>query len=401
MTLSPIPAVCSIPPTVAESCPSSFTPAPGWWCLLLGALAPILAVSATSAVGGELQDKLAAVCKSQDVPGLIAASVGPDGVIESASAGVRKRGSDEAIATDDQFSLGSNSKSFTATLAAALVDDDKIDWSTTISEVWPRQPVHGGFKEVTLEQLLAHTGGLQRDLPTSGAEWASFFAEKFKPEQERARMCRLLLTKPPAGAAGKHDYSNLGYVVAAAMLEERGGQSFEQLMKLRVFEPLGMTHTEFYSAKNLKSSKGPILWGHTASGDPIKPGAAVSENPTVYAGCGTIRTTIDDWAKYARWHINESAGPVLKSNETLRQLHKGVADRGAPGQSYGFGWIHFESPFGRTLQHAGSNTNQFSLVWIMPDAKRATLVITNTGQAQAFAACDAATVALMKSPAFQ
>lgn len=171
-------------------------------------------------------------------------------------------------------------------------------------------------------------------------------------------------------------------------------------MKDRVFDPLGMTDTEFYSAKKLKRAKGPLLWGHVSgSGDPIKPGERGSENPTVYAGCGTIRTTSDDWAKYIAWHINESAGPVLKTDETLRRLHEGVADRGAPGQSYGFGWIHFKSSFGRTLQHVGNNTNQSSLVWVMPDAKRATLVITNTGQKQAFAACDAATAALMKSPA--
>ena len=215
-------------------------------------------------------------------------------------------------------------------------------------------------------------------------------------------MCHLLLTKPPEGTVGEYAYSNLGYVIAAAMLEERGEKPLERLMKDRVFEPLGMTNTEFYSAKKLKRAKGPLLWGHvTGSGDPIKPGELGSENPTVYAGCGTIRTTIDDWAKYIGWHINESAGPVLKTDKTLRRLHDGVANRGIPGQSYGFGWIHFDSAFGRTLQHAGSNTNQFSLVWVMPEAKRATLVITNTGQEQAFAACDAATVALMGSPAFQ
>lgn len=388
------------PPTAAERCQSIF--AAGWWCLLLGVVVPILTISATPAAGGELEDKLATVCKSQDVPGILAASIGPDGVIESASAGVRKRGANDAIGIDDQFAIGSNSKSFTSTLAAVLVDDGAIGWSTTISEVWPDQPVHGGFKDVTLEQLLAHTGGLQGDLPTAGTEWASFFAERFKPGQERARMRKLLLTKPPEGTVGKHSYSNLGYVIAAAMLEERGKKPFEQLMKDSVFKPLGMTNTEFYSAKKLKNSKGPILWGHTAgSGDPIKPGTLGSENPTVYAGCGTIRTTISDWAKYIGWHIKESAGPVLKNDNTLRRLHEGVADRGAPGQKYGFGWIHFESPFGRTLQHAGSNTNQFSLAWVMPDAKRATLVITNTGQNQAFAACDAATVILMKSPAFK
>lgn len=396
----PFPTLFTSPPTSAKDCQPIVTAR--WWCLLLGVVGPILAVSAMPAAGGELEDKLAAVCESQDVPGIIAASVGPDGVIESAAVGVRKRGSDDAIATDDQFSLGSNSKSFTATLAAVLVDDDAIDWSTTISEVWPDQPVHRGFKEVTLEQLLAHTGGLQGDLPPNSAEWSSFFAERYQPEKERARMCYLLLTKPPEGTVGEYAYSNLGYVIAAAMLEERGKKPLERLMKNRVFEPLGMTNTEFYSAKKLKRAKDPLLWGHVSgSGDPIKPGEPGSENPTVYAGCGTIRTTIDDWAKYISWHINESAGPVLKSDETVRRLHDGVANRGAPGQSYGFGWIHFESPFGRTLQHAGSNTNQFSLVWVMPDAKRATLVVTNTGEEQAFAACDAATATLMKSPAFQ
>jgi CubicO group peptidase (beta-lactamase class C family) len=399
MTRSPFPTLFTSASRIAAGCRAIFIV--GWRCLPLGLVAPLLALSATPAAGGELEDKLAAVCKAQNVPGIIAASVGPAGLLESGAAGVRKRGSDDAIATGDQFSLGSNSKSFTATLAAVLVDDDAIDWSTSISEVWPDQPVHAGFKDVTLEQLLSHTGGLQNDLG-AGADWASFFAERFKPEQERARMCFLLLTKAPAGTVGRHAYSNLGYVIAAAMLEERGKKPFERLMRDRVFEPLGMTNTEFYSAKKLRGAKGPLLWGHeTGSGDPIKPGVVGSENPTVYAGCGTIRTTIDDWAKYIGWHINESAGPVLKTDETLRRLHEGVADRGAPGQRYGFGWIHFQSPFGRTLQHAGSNTNQFSLVWVMLDAKRATLVITNTGEEQAFAACDAATAALMMSPAFR
>lgn len=373
-----------------------------WLVWLLGVVASILPLPASPVLGGELEDQLAAICKSENVPGLIAASIGPDGVIESACAGVRKRGSKDAITTTDQFALGSNSKSFTSTLAAVFVDKGEIGWSTTISEVWPDQPVHAGFKNVTLEQLLSHTGGLQGDLPADSSEWASFFRERFKPEQERARMCQIVLTQPPQGTVGKHVYSNLGYVIAAAMLEERGKKPFEQLMIDRVFKPLGMANTQFYSEKKLKLAKSPQLWGHgMGNGDPIKPGELGSENPTVYAPCGTIRTTINDWAKYAGWHMQESARPVLKADETLRHLHEGIADRGVPGQSYGFGWIQFQSPFGRTLQHGGNNTNQFSLVWVMPEKKRATLAITNTGEKQAFPACDAATVLFMKRPAFQ
>lgn len=399
MTTSPFAPLCTSPASDAVGRLATF--AARGRRVLFAAIVPVLAISAATAAGGEIEDQLAAICQSQNVPGIIAASVGPDGVIERACVGVRKRGSSDAISIDDQFSIASNSKAFTATLAAVLVDDGVLEWSTTISDVWPDQPVHEGFKNVTLEQLLAHAGGLQKDLPLTGPEWGSFFAERFKPEQERARMCQLLLTKAPAGTVGKHDYSNLGYVIVAAMLEELSKQPFEQLMKQRVFDPLKMTSTEFCSTKKLKAAKGPLLWGHGAKGEPIKPGAPVSENPTVYAGCGTIRTTIGDWAKFLRWHLNESAGPVLKSDETIRRLHEGDTDRGIPGQKYGFGWIRFESPFGRTLQHTGNNSNQYSLVWLMPDAKRATLVMTNTGEEQAFAACDAATVVLMQRPAFK
>ena len=399
MTLSPFPTLFASGATVAGSFRPIFIVT--GCCLLLCVVAATLTISASPAAGGELEDKLAEICKSKDVPGIFAASIGPGGIIESATTGVRKRGTEDAITPADQFALGSNSKAFTATLAAVLVDDGAIDWSSTISEVWPDQPVHGGFKDVTLEQLLSHTGGLQGDLP-NGPEWISFFTERLKPEQQRARMCYLLLTKPPQGTIGKFDYSNLGYVVVAAMLEERGKKPFEQLMQERVFKPLGMNNTEFYSAKKLNRAKDALLWGHeTDGGDPIKPGTLGSENPTVYASCGTIRTTISDWAKFIGWHLNETAAPVLKNDKTLRHLHEGVADRKGGDEKYGFGWIHFKSSFGRTLQHAGNNTNQFSLVWVMPEAKRATIVATNTGEKQAFPACDAATAELMKSPAFK
>lgn len=376
-------------------------------CFFLVAVAPVLAISAVSAAGDEveqkdeLEQKLAEICKSHDVPGMIAASIGPDGIIESACTGVRKRGTDDAITMDDQFALGSSSKSFTATLAAVLVDEGTISWSTPISEIWPNKQVHAALKDVTLEQLLSHTGGLQKDLPNN-ADWRSFFEEKKKPDEERARMCQLILKKPPKGTAGKHEYSNLGYVVAAAMLEKRGKKPFEQLMKDLVFVPLEMKNTEFYSAKTLLRTKTPLIWGHKMdNGESIRPGTLGSENPTVYASCGTIRTTIGDWARYVRWHMKETAGPVLKKDETLRHLHDDGSNRGVPGQSYGCGWIQFQSQFGRTLQHAGNNTNQYSLVWVMPDTERATIVVTNTGQEQAFKACDAATAFLMMRPKFK
>ena len=47
-----------------------------------------------------------------------------------------------------------------------------------------------------------------------------------------------------------------------------------------------------------------------------------------------------------------------------------------------------DSPLGPALNHAGSNTNTFALIWIFPEADFAAIVCANTGEKQAFPACD-------------
>ena len=89
MTPSRFLTIFSTPTTVAEGCQAVATV--GRWRLLLVVIASIVAMAPSLTAGGELEDKLAEICKAQNVPGIIAASIGPDGVIESAVAGVRKR----------------------------------------------------------------------------------------------------------------------------------------------------------------------------------------------------------------------------------------------------------------------------------------------------------------------
>ena len=341
-----------------------------------------------------LGEALEAIRVSQKVPALLAAEVGPGGIVRSAATGVRKSGSNQQVALDDVFAIGSNGKMMTAALAGVLVDDGALDWTTTISDVFPRAPVHDDFSSVTLEQLLCHTSGLQTDW--DGPEWATFYDEEHTPTRERQRMCRLVLSRAADGEVGSFRYSNLGYVVAAAMMEQATGKAYESLMRSRVFGPLGMSETEFYSARKLARSKKPRLSGHIEDGEPIEPGQPGSENPSVYAPASTIRTTLSDWSKFIAWTVRGEAGPVLKSQDTFDRLQSSPATDG--NTEYGFGWIRFDVPgLGRVGQHAGSNTNQFALVWILPKLKRATLVVTNTGQPQAFAACDAATAGLLQT----
>ena len=341
------------------------------------------------------ENALASLCETEKVPALLAAEVSPEGVVRSAAAGVRTRevstyeGEAAAAHLDDAFSLASCGKALTSALAAAIVDDGRLTWTTTIAEVWPEATVHESVQGVTLEQLLSHAGGLPESL--EGRAWASFFRERNPPRAERERLCRLVLRKPAASPVGEFSYSNVGYVVAAAMIEQRTDTPYEQLMQERLFTPLKMTATRFHDRETLRQAEQPLLWGHDDDGDPVRPGASGSENPTVYASASTIRTTLGDWGKFIAWTLRGEPGPVLKSPETVERLRMALVDRG-DGTKYGYGWIRFEIPgLGEVAQHGGSNTTNYVLVWLLPERKRATLVVTNTGEKHAFATCDATT----------
>ncbi|HVU86262.1 MAG TPA: serine hydrolase [Pirellulales bacterium] len=361
---------------------------------------------------GELKEMLSSICRKHNVPSLTIAVVRADGIVTAQCSGVRKRGTDDAVELSDRHPLGSCTKSMTATLAAVLVEAGKIEWGTTMREVWPRateKHLHPALRDVTLDELLSHQSGLASDMKDfkalKNSDWLSFFEEKADPELERRRMVKLILPFKPEHPRGEHHYSNLGYVVAAAMLEAKGGDSFEKMMRAQVFKPLKMDTADFRTMALAKKLQSPLLWGHIANGTPIDPRIAGAENPSVYAPCGTVNLSIADYALYAQWHLKRLPRPLLSAQTTMDHLHTGRVDSPSTGGKYGCGWIVLDTPLGRALTHGGSNTNSHALIWIFPDRDFAAVVCTNTGEKGGFPACDETIQELMKryaqSPAKQ
>lgn len=364
--------------------------------LLVVAFQPSPIAADEREAAAELKKILSGICQKHKVPSLTIAVASSDEIVTTQCSGVRKRGTKSSVSVKDRHPIGSCTKSMTATLAAVLVESGKIEWDTTISQVWPKateKHLHPSLRDVTLDELLAHQAGLLSDLG-NGTDWLSFFEEKTSPTLERRRMMKLILKRKPQFPRGEHHYSNLGYVVAATMLEKRGGASFEKMMRRHVFEPLKMETAEFRTMNVAKKLKAPLLWGHIADGTPIDPRVAGAENPSVYASCATVNISIADYARYAQWHLKEKPGPVLTNVKSLEHLH--TARVTAPSGKYGCGWIFVDTGLGRALNHGGSNTNSFALIWIFPDRDFAAVACTNTGENSGFLACDEAIQELIK-----
>lgn len=347
--------------------------------------------------------KLAEICRKHDVPAMTAAVVNAKGLVASDCFGNRKREIADEVELSDRFPIGSCTKSMTATLAAVMVDAGKIDWKTSIGDVWPKatdDDIHPKLRTVTLDELLSHQSGLPADISDiSDRAWAGFFAEQQSPVLQRRRMLKLVLAEAPSQRRGKFTYSNLGYAIVSAMLETRARESFESLMKRHIFDPLEMRSAGFRSLQSAKQMQPPLLWGHARSGEPVDPRTAGAENPTVYAAAGTVHLTIEDFARYARWHLAGTPEPVLRSQAAFDYLHQPQIDYSVAGAKYGCGWICVDTGLGPALNHFGSNTNSSALIWILPESDFAAIVCTNTGQPQAFAACDEMISHLMKEHA--
>jgi CubicO group peptidase (beta-lactamase class C family) len=323
------------------------------------------------------------------LPALGAALVTSSGLSASAVSGVRKKGGAEPASIDDLWHLGSDTKAMTATLAAMLVERGSLTWDSTIGNVFGDRAAAfpAAFRDITVAQLLSHHAGLPPNI-----DWAKASASAASPREQRlnalntASATRLLSTP-----GSTYAYSNLGYVIAGAILERITDTPWETLIADRLFTQLGMKSCGFGGLGTPGKIDQP--WPHGADGTPMKENGPLVDNPEVMGPAGTVHCSIADWSKFIIDHLrgDRGAGTVLKA-ETYRVLHSAK-----PPGDYAFGWLAVPRPWagGTALTHAGSNTMNFCVVWIAPAKDFAVLAVTNEGGAEATKAADDAVSALI------
>jgi len=171
---------------------------------------------------------LEVIRKKYDFPALAVVVVKDGKICDRAAVGVRKSGDPTLVTTNDQFHIGSCTKSMTATLAAMFIEEGKLRWDTTIAEVFPelKGTMDERYEAVTVEQLLTHRGGVPGKPP--GAAWKRAWEEDGTPvEQRREFIAAVLASAPKAEPGKKMIYSNQGYTIVGAMLEKIAGKPWE------------------------------------------------------------------------------------------------------------------------------------------------------------------------------
>ncbi|MEO1059905.1 MAG: serine hydrolase domain-containing protein [Actinomycetota bacterium] len=320
----------------------------------------------------ELADSLYTIVADTGVPALGAAIFDGDGLVSQAVAGVRERGGDAAVTIDDTFHLGSNTKAMTAALVARFDErGGPVGFDTTLAEAFGETTdVHSDYADVTLAQLLSHTGGA----PTDDDLELDDSILTLPVEEARALGTRLVLAAPPAAPPGSVSaYSNAGYVVVAAALEEATGQSWEELMRAELFDPLAMDSCGFGPPGTEGAVDQPL--GHDAeSGEP-----AWFDHPAVVAPAGGMHCSMADWGRFLVELLNGLDGDSEHlTHASVERLFE-VSDVPVPGLDGGaaLGWFAIEGPQGTAWFHDGSNTAWYSQAAIVPDIDRVVVAVSN------------------------
>src|SRR5882762_1782961 len=125
--------------------------------------ATTMAQTPTSVVS--LDGDLAPYLDRFKLPAVAAAVVENGKILAAGAVGTRRIGTNTPVTINDRFHIGSDTKAMTSLLAGMMVEEGKLQWSSTIGGSFPElaATMDAGLKDVTLEQLLSHTSGIPSD----------------------------------------------------------------------------------------------------------------------------------------------------------------------------------------------------------------------------------------------
>lgn len=326
------------------------------------------------------------------VPGLAVIVVDHDQV-EVATSGVQRMGAPAVIGRDDQFQMGSLTKALTATLIARLVEQNRLRWDSTLSELFPawRAQMRPEYQGVTVAQLLRHRAGLQRDFADADLQGLAQVLTG-NPLTDRAAAGLWSLQQPPQFTPdSKASYSNLGYLITGLIAEAVGNDTYEHLLAREVLQPLQMKGA--FGMPEDAGGQTPVGHVRGARGWQVARYSPSSQDETqfrlwLYAmgAAGGLDLSAPDYGRFLLEQLHGLQGrSTLLKRETLQLMH-------TPVDGYGFGWAVQDVPtLGSLSYYSGTVGTYYSTNRVIPGKNRAVAVMCNcasedsNGQIEEFA----------------
>ena len=286
--------------------------------------------------------------------GLVLGVMDADGSTRIVSYGDPGAGA-QSLGPETVFEIGSVTKVFTTTLLADMVQKGEVSLDAPAQQYAPRGmtlPTLNG-KAITLAHLAAQNSGLPR-LPSnmSFADMSNPYAD-YTAKNLNTFLASHTLRRDPGA---EFEYSNLGMGLLGALLAHRSGQTYEQLVKTRILDPLGMKSSGIALTPPMQVR---LAKGHTAEGAPTP-----NWDLPALAGAGALRSTMNDMMRFLAANLGEPASDL----ERAMRLAQTPRFTLTPNTRISLGWISVTRENGDFIYHDGGTGGYGAIVII--DRKR-------------------------------
>jgi CubicO group peptidase (beta-lactamase class C family) len=341
--------------------------------LVAAALAPALPLQAADGDSkfAPVRAGMEKFITDQEIAGAVTLVGRRDGIVSLEAVGSLDLESKKPMPKDALFRIASMTKPITAVGIMILAEEGKLGVDDPVEKHLPefKGQLLAAFRDkdvtvlkkparpITLRDLLTHTSGLPGGMPPGLADLYT------KRDHTLAEGIMAMSQRPLDFEPGsKWSYCNAGIDTLGRVIEVVSGQPYEDFLKKRIFQPLGMVDTTFYPAEAQLERLAGLYEKKDGHLVPAKNAVlALPPGARYPVPAGGLYSTADDLAKFYRAMLGKGAlGPTrilsAESVATMTKLQTGELTTGfTPGMGWGLGWSVVRTPQGITeMLSAGS-----------------------------------------------
>ena len=317
--------------------------------------------------------------KQWGLPGMSVGIVKDGELVFSKGYGVLEEGKATQPNEQTTYAIASNSKAFTATVLAMLVEEGKISWNDKVNDYLPYFEVYDEeiSQMVTIKDLLTHRVGLG----TFSGDVMWYDADLTTEEIVR----RAKFIPKAFDFRDGFGYINVMYITAGAVIEKVTGKSWGEVVQERILNPLSMNRTVFTRAAMEKQGNWAVPY-MTKDGKNVR---IRYENWENVPSTGGLISSVEDLSKWVSFAMSDGVvnGDTLLTSTSRNMMWTGwnqfpvdhvnssVKDPDFSGYGLGYSIGEYKGHF--RVSHTGGFGGMLSSIYMLPDEELAVILLSN------------------------
>ena len=311
---------------------------------------------------------------SEVVPSVSVVVVSDADILYHSTKGYADWAAQHPASPESIYYIASCTKAFNGLLAHILESEGKIDLNAPILQYRPfkdfkRKEI---FQDITVMDLITHQSGIDNPYLT--------FRLAYSGDYTHEEILRLMEHESRQNEKGKaFEYTNFGYYLLDYLLRSELGKSWKELLKGKVFDPLGMDGSTAYVSEVSKEN---MALPHTGVFKEAVKVVPLQKNDAVMHAAGGLMMTTEDAARFLQFYLDEGKGvyPGTIVEESIRPKvgtgHEFV--RVFKGTGYASGWRTGEFEGEKIVYHFGGYAGYFAHFSFLPEKNLGMAIFVNS-----------------------